>query len=354
MRLANGRPLQIAFCSCLVLLCCCSLACSSSGSAGTADSSGGPTADRAAPRDGAVGDLRRATEARPQTDSMPSTDGAVDPRCTGKPDMGPTERDITRGCGWGACRRGRWVATDEGEFGTTHVEECNNWDDNCDGKIDENLYKNNPEFSCGSQMCKDGEWVADPNFQQGDEVCDGLDNDCNGVIDDIDKMPCFNPACMSAGFYECTKAADGSYQRTCKTIFSMPIEECNNKDDNCNGKTDEDPFHPNNPLSRPCACGDDREICVLGQWSGCTSRCVEGGERWCDDPQYCHWGKQICSPDGAWGSCDETTDRPPGCEGSTMYDDDCCVQANQCCQSFSNDSTNGQSIGNCQEQCVSN
>jgi hypothetical protein len=347
-----GRA-NAALLSCLLgLALCLPPGCGSSGQSGPLDRSVGPTVDRPAAKDVALAD-RRAAGDRAAVDSGPAVDATVDPSCVGKPDMAPTERDIARGCGWGACRHGQWVRTDEGEFGTPHVEECNNWDDDCDQELDENLWRNNSEFGCGSQMCKQGEWVADPDFKQGEEICDGLDNDCNGKIDDIDQVPCMNLACATMGFWECSKAADGSYQKTCKPIIALPVEECDAKDNNCNGKTDEDPFHPDRPLSRPCACGDEREICVLGKWSGCVTRCKEGSERWCDDPQYCHWGKQSCTPDGSWGTCLETTDIPPGCSGD-MYDDDCCVQANQCCQSFSNDSTNGQSIGNCQEQCVPN
>jgi hypothetical protein len=67
---------------------------------------------------------------------------------------------------------------------------------------------------------------------------------------------------------------------------------------------------------------------------GCV--CVPGAVRWCDTPIACNWGKQQCKPDGQWGSCNETPDRPAGCNDpiDPSYDQDCCVRAGQCCQDF--------------------
>src|SRR5262249_49551561 len=33
--------------------------------------------------------------------------------------------------------------------------------------------------------------------------------------------------------------------------------------------------------------------------------CVPGSQRWCDAPIGCLWGKQTCTPDGNWGTCEE-------------------------------------------------
>ena len=64
--------------------------------------------------------------------------------------------------------------------------------------------------------------------------------------------------------------------------------------------------------------------------------CYPGAVRWCDTPAGCNWGKQACNPDGTWGACNETNDRPPGCNdpNDPSYDETCCLAANQCCQDF--------------------
>jgi hypothetical protein len=60
--------------------------------------------------------------------------------------------------------------------------------------------------------------------------------------------------------------------------------------------------------------------------------CIIGSERWCDEPVYCNWGKQVCAPDGRWGRCNETSTHPGTCDG-TKYDQNCCAASGDgCCQ----------------------
>jgi hypothetical protein len=83
-------------------------------------------------------------------------------------------------------------------------EECNNFDEDCDIEIDENLlqacYTGDPDTLLvgvcvpGEAYCLAGIWGGDrdgqfePNFCLGEitpqqEICDGADNDCDGVVD---------------------------------------------------------------------------------------------------------------------------------------------------------------------------
>jgi len=96
------------------------------------------------------------------------------------------------------------------------VEEvCNNWDDDCDSKVDEYLYKEcytGPEETldvgichAGEAVCYKGSWghskgnqitpatfipgfCKDQQLPKAKDSCDGIDGDCDGIIDDGKEM----------------------------------------------------------------------------------------------------------------------------------------------------------------------
>lgn len=75
------------------------------------------------------------------------------------------------------------------------LEVCNNVDDNCNGIIDESLIRscysgpggtaNVGQCLAGTQTCSAGSWsICAGQVFPGTEACDGIDNDCDGSVDE--------------------------------------------------------------------------------------------------------------------------------------------------------------------------
>ncbi len=70
-------------------------------------------------------------------------------------------------------------------------EVCNNLDDDCDGRIDENIEpraceSDNPNCGEAVQTCRMGEWGAceGPSLNAFEQCGDNIDNDCDGIVDE--------------------------------------------------------------------------------------------------------------------------------------------------------------------------
>ncbi len=85
------------------------------------------------------------------------------------------------------CTNGEWGECTGAVYATTEV--CDNLDNNCDGSIDESLTQaaSNTYGECSSntEYCSAGTWYSDPeNYVPVDETCNGLDDDCDNSIDE--------------------------------------------------------------------------------------------------------------------------------------------------------------------------
>jgi hypothetical protein len=149
-------------------------------------------------------------------------------------------------------------------------ELCNTRDDNCDGKIDENALPvelwpdadddgwydvrtekmGTPKVGCAGAFKN---WAAEPGdcrpmdatvHADAEEICNNVDDDCDGDIDERVRPTC--------GEGWCRRESPGCDMQYCMPGEPIP-EKCNFLDDDCDGLTDEDANLC--PQGQTCAAG---------------------------------------------------------------------------------------------------
>ncbi|PKN56669.1 MAG: hypothetical protein CVU56_14935 [Deltaproteobacteria bacterium HGW-Deltaproteobacteria-14] len=229
------------------------------------------------------------------------------------------------------------------------VEACDGVDNDCDGLVDEAgatgcapWYRDDDEDTyglngdvlclCGADAvagytaeragdCDDGEAAANPDAV---EACDGVDNDCDDIVDEADAEGCApyhadrdrdtygvaEARCLCAPTLPFTASSSDDCDDANPFIHPGGAEVCNGLDDDCDGSTDEG---------------------VTGQCSPFYKDLDHDGWGRTDDSQC------LCAPDGDYtstrpGDCDDArTDIYPFaeelCNGGV--DDDCDGQTDE-------------------------
>src|SRR5204863_118452 len=141
------------------------------------------------------------------------------------------------------------------------LEVCNGLDDNCNGAVDD---VPGVGMACTAQgivtqgacsaayACVGGMPGPGPNGLTctqakgpSREACNGIDDDCNGIVDDVPGigLPCTDMSVKTQGpctaAFACNgKAGPGPNGLTCVQKVSPSPELCNGVDDDCDGAID--------------------------------------------------------------------------------------------------------------------
>ena len=148
-------------------------------------------------------------------------------------------------------------------------------DENCDGNIDEGL-----SCICSSKP----------------ELCNGLDDNCNGIVDDIAQVACgLDLGACKPGLTACVSDGKGGKQVICQGSIGPTAEICDGIDNDCNGLVDD--------LARSCypegtagctydaatkawscvgACTPGFQACSEGKWQPCVGAVTPAAEIACD------------------------------------------------------------------------
>ena len=185
----------------------------------------------------------------------------------------------------GICAQGLKSCSALGEIYCQAIEQayderCDGLDNDCDGHIDEALVVlNTPCETNYYGACKAGTWGCDVNEAWSclpltppqTEICDTQDNDCDGESDESD--PELGLFCETGEFGECSTGTIYCIggELLCSALLSPEPEICDGIDSDCDGFFDEDTV----------AIGTACETGQLGVCSAGINAC-EIGEQVCD------------------------------------------------------------------------
>ena len=265
----------------------------------------------------------------------------IDENCDGKVDNGFVDSGAMPGeacAGAGSCGAGlvecssdqsrALCSTEPGGSQDESVDEsCDGVDNDCDGVTDEGFSLNGVPvgYECqatGACGVGPGTIVCSPDMDApfclsstgpvywiGPEVCDGIDTDCNGTVDDNMASDLFPSRAATVGETCGLGACQGGVivcspggVPTCTTNNLSKQESCDGKDNDCDGVIDNGQSFLGAPLGASClgfgACGAGRVECNPATGIAICST-NPGGSEAEDTPEFC---------DGVDNDCDGFVD----------------------------------------------
>jgi hypothetical protein len=201
------------------------------------------------------------------------------------------------------------TGTEDFSCDTSAPELCNGLDDDCDGSTDEGFpCVAGSTMTCTTACGTPGTGTCSGNCEPpgseecrglGGEVCNGEDDDCDGVCDN-------DFACCAGQIAPCTTACGSTGSTVCTESCELgtcipPSETCNGADDDCDTTCDE-------------GFG-----CCRGTVLPCTTTCRSAGTRVCGDtcayPGMCTPPAETCN--GVDDDCDGVCDNGFACCAGT-------------------------------------
>jgi Putative metal-binding motif len=171
-------------------------------------------------------------------------------------------------------------------------EICDALDNDCDGEVDEDFGLE----TCGTGACVRTVATCTNAMEQHcvpgipvSELCNGVDDDCDGELDELPEQSCGVGACAATA-----PGCQDNLAVQCRPLLPT-AEQCNALDDDCDGETDELPV----------------QVCGVGACAATAPGCADGGVGVCTPGDA---GVEVC--DNLDNDCNGVTDdgfAPLGC-----------------------------------------